>query len=155
MTELTDAQIARLIGATHSTDVPTRYIRLMAAEIAHRRNMEKNMEQRPSFGSSHIDQPREAKPMNRISDSEIRLKVLESREFAYAAGEKLRDELTNEQAAVLGYYLFTNPSNENLAKYCMEVIYPILSKVLYNEIEDYKDKNSIAYEPGDCSAFEE
>ena len=105
------------------------------------------MKQYPSFGSSHIDQPREGKAMSRISNSEIRLKVLETKEFAYAAGEKLRDELTNEQAALFGYYMFANPSNDNLARYCLEVIYPVLLTVLNSEVEDYKDKHKLNYDP--------
>lgn len=112
------------------------------------------MKQYPSFGSSHVDQPREAKPMSRISDSEIRLKVLESKEFAYSAGEKLRDELTNEQAALLGYSLLGNRHQDNFALYAREIIYPILKKVLENEIEDYKDKHSLNNdEMDDCSEF--
>ena len=113
------------------------------------------MRQYPSFGSSHIDQPREGKAMSRISDKEVRMIVLESKEFAYAAGEKLRDELTNEQAAMLGYYMLANPSNDNLARYCTEVIYPVLQTVLRSEIEAYKDKHNLNDEVDDCSVFKE
>lgn len=38
---LSDQQIERLIGTTHSTDVPSRYIRMMASEIAYHRRMSK------------------------------------------------------------------------------------------------------------------
>jgi hypothetical protein len=96
-------------------------------------------------------QPREAKPMSRISDSEIRLKVLESKEFAYAAGEKLRDELTNEQAALLGYYLFSGLSPAYFDNNAYEIIYPILKKVLESEIESYKDKHDLNYDPEELS----
>lgn len=95
-------------------------------------------------------QPREAKPMSRISDSEIRLKVLESKEFAYAAGEKLRDELTNEQAALLGYYIlaFPSPDEDEAFKICAwNILSPILKQVLESEIESYKDKHDLNYDP--------
>ena len=92
--------------------------------------------------------------MSRISDSEIRLKVLESKEFAYAAGEKLRDELTNEQAALLGYFLFAKHrlderefNIEPFNSYVLDVLYPILKKVLKSEVEDYKDKHELNYDP--------
>jgi hypothetical protein len=91
--------------------------------------------------------------MTRISDSEIRLKVLESKEFAYAAGEQLRDELTNEQAAMIGYYIFTGGGNDKLLPYLLDILCPIMSKVLDSEIEDYKDKHSLNDEMDDCSAF--
>lgn len=89
----------------------------------------------------------------KLSESEIKQIVLESKEFAYAAGEKLRDELTNEQAALLGYYMLVNPSSENLARYCTEIIYPIMSAVLVSEVEYYKDKHCLNEKMDDCSAF--
>ena len=97
-------------------------------------------------------QPREAKAMKRISDSEIRLKVLESKEFAYAAGEKLRDELTNEQAALLGYYLLAKDvdtvfDSEMFHDHAWDILYPLLKQVLDSEIEDYKDKHELNYDP--------
>ncbi len=95
--------------------------------------------------------------MARISDSEIRLKVLESPEFAYAAGEKLRDELTNEQAALMAHRLFSVLSRFDLSfgDYAAEIIMPILKQVLEIEIEAYKDKHCINDEVDDCSAFKE
>ena len=93
-------------------------------------------------------QPREAKPMSRISDSEIRLKVLESKEFAYAAGEKLRDELTNEQAATLARYIFAQDAPlESFKFYALEVLCPILMQVLDSETESYKDKHDLNCDP--------
>ena len=92
-------------------------------------------------------QPREAKPMSRISDSEIRLKVLESKEFAYAAGEKLRDELTNEQAALMGYQLFSGLPIAYFENSSYEILAPILRTVLDSEIESYKDKHDLNYDP--------
>lgn len=86
--------------------------------------------------------------MSRISGSEICLKVLESKEFAYAAGEKLRDELTNERAALLAYYLFTGGQSETkLLSYVLDTFQPILKKVLDSEVEDYKDKHELNYDP--------
>ena len=43
MFELTDKQITRLIETTHSTDVPSRYIRIMAGEIAFHRGRNKRL----------------------------------------------------------------------------------------------------------------
>ena len=93
-------------------------------------------------------QPRDGKAMTRISDSEIRRKVLESKEFAYAAREKLRDELTNEQAALLSYYLFMGGQHESkLLSYVLDTFQPILEKVLKSEVEEYKDKHELNYDP--------
>ena len=100
-------------------------------------------------------QPREGKAMSRISDNEIRLIVLESKEFAYAAGEKLRDELTNEQAALLAYYMLAGGLGEKFLAYAIGVLQPILKKALDSEIEDYKYKHDLNEEPDDCSAFKE
>ena len=101
-------------------------------------------------------QPREGKAMSRISDNEIRLKVLESKEFAYAAGEKLRDELTNEQAALLAYYMFTGQIKSPTFLSCaLEILQPLLKHALDREIEDYKYKHDLNDETDDCSAFKE
>ena len=92
----------------------------------------------------------------KMSDSEIRLKVLESKEFAYAAGEQLRDNLTNEQAALLGYYLFGKAgSPDDFYIYALECIAPIMKQVLNSEIDDYNDRHCINEETDDCSAFKE
>ena len=100
-------------------------------------------------------QPKEGKAMNRISDSEIRLKVLESKEFAYAAGEKLRDELTNEQATLLAHYLFARSDIGKFNEVALAATYPLLKQVLDSETEDYKYKHNLNEEPDDCSAFKE
>ena len=93
--------------------------------------------------------------MIRISDSEIRLKVLESKEFAYAAGENLRDELTNEQAALLGYFIFTRTHSSAFNLCAWDILYPLLKKTLDSEIEAYKDKHNLNDETDDCSDFKE
>lgn len=92
-------------------------------------------------------QPREGKAMNRISDSEIRLKVLESKEFAYAAGEKLRDNLENEQIALLAHYLFASKDIEKASAYALDILRPILKRTLDSEVEEYKDKHELNYDP--------
>ena len=138
MTELTDTQIARLIGTTHSTDVPTRYIRLMAAEIAHRRNMEKDMEQRPSFGSSHIDQPRHSEDMSAREIEEQRIRILESAKFAESLETCLenREEhdseastftFTRSEIGILGYYLGLGDK---------EALYRFLKELMGKDIEN-------------------
>jgi hypothetical protein len=112
------------------------------------------MKQYSSVGSSHIDQPREGKPSMTISDREIKHKVLESKEFAYSAGEQLRDNMTNEQAALIAYYLFNEcPGVDSIhrkidiGRLTIEHFGILLKKVLDSEIEAYKDKHGISYDP--------
>lgn len=85
--------------------------------------------------------------MARISDSEIRLKVLESPEFAYSAGEWVRDNFDNEQAALLAYYLYASKDIEKAAAYALEILRPSLKHALEVEIDAYKDKHELNYDP--------
>ena len=93
----------------------------------------------------------------KMSDKEIRNKLLESDDpkgWKYSIGEQMRDNLTNDQAAMLAYYVYICDM-ANLGRYFEEIMGPTIRKTMINEIERYKDKHSMNDEQDDCSAFKE
>ena len=95
--------------------------------------------------------------MSRISDSEIRNKILDSDDpvgWKYSIGEQMRDNLTNEQAAMLAY-LFYAGDYCNLGHYFGEIMAPVIRRTMLNEIERYKDTHEITIGRDDCSAYKE
>lgn len=100
-----------------------------------------------------------------LSDKEIRNKLLESDDPAgwkYSIGEQMRDNLTNEQAAMLAYYYYRALKYDlqygdviSLARYFMEIMGPVIEKTMDNEIEKYKEKHDITYGQDDCSSYKE
>ena len=104
------------------------------------------------FKDTDYGAPPEPKSTSRVmSDNEIKQVVLESKEFAYAVGEKLRDCLTNEQASLIAYYMLrgvrvgekVDDHMRDLGILITEELKPIIKKTLDNEIKEYKNKNDI------------
>lgn len=92
-----------------------------------------------------------------ISDKEIRQKLLESNDpkgWNYSIGEQMRDNLTDDQAAMLAYHYYRGDITA-LVEYFREIIGPIIEKAMAREIEQYKEKNDIIYGRDDCSAYKE
>ena len=74
--------------------------------------------QESSFGSSHIDQPREAKPTGYKGPTFAEMVM--SKKFGERFNESIADNLTDEQAGLLGYYLFYG-RNDDAARYMAEL----------------------------------
>ena len=89
-----------------------------------------------------------------MSDNEIKQVVLESSDFAYSVGEALRDNLTNEQAALIAFYMLRNVRvgekledfQRDLGILVIEELKPIVEKTMKFEIEEYKIKHNINYD---------
>ena len=92
-----------------------------------------------------------------ISDREIRNKLLESDDpkgWKYSIGEQMRDNLTNEQAAMLAYFFYVG-DRMGLGHYFIEVMGPAIEKTMASEIERYKDTHDITVGRDDLSAYKE
>lgn len=84
--------------------------------------------------------------MSIMSDKEIRQILLESNDQAgwkYSIGEQMRDNLTDDQAAMLARYYYDSFASDELAMYFDEIMGPIIEKTMKNEIERYKLSHSI------------
>ena len=94
--------------------------------------------QEPSFGSSHIDSPREERRVNRNLDRNvIKDNLIESSEFGRRFNEAITDNLTDEQAAILGYYLI-HDRWQDATRYFAEIMACHAKWVLEKMADEYQ-----------------
>jgi hypothetical protein len=84
------------------------------------------MNQYPSFGSSHIDQPREPKGHYRDMN---RAEALESDQFRLMVGEQVRDKLEDMEVAIMAYYM-EKRDDEALGRYVRETLKPVVESCI-------------------------
>ena len=94
--------------------------------------------QEPSFGSSHIDSPREITSRNPNLDRKvIEESISESSRFGARFNELISDYLTDEQAAVIGYYLVHDRAND-ATRYFAEVMGPHAKWLIKKMADEYR-----------------
>ena len=93
--------------------------------------------QEPSFGSSHIDSPREVAPSRPFRRP--RQEILESDAFRLRFGDRVRDRLGDLDCAVLAVYLDT-PDWLAAGRYLADLLRPVMNGVVEDIRRDDADR---------------